>query len=672
MTMRFLDNFYNMPGYRPDIDGIRAFAVVTVLLYHAWPGLFGAAIMSVDVFFVISGYLITAIICRDVKKERFTYWQFYRRRILRILPPTIIIIAASLAAGYFLLTAEEYARMARNARAGAMFEANFSLMAESGYFDVDSAAKPLVHFWTLAIEEQFYIVYPLLLLLAASFRGKIAIVALLGAVSFLFGGQISEWLLGNPNVTHYYSPFPRAFDLCAGALLALLTRDRGDEPPRFATIYAAAGTALVVFSCLFASPAIKWPSALTFLPVAGIVLLVYAGPKNPVSRVLLCNPFAVFVGLVSYELYLWHWPLLSFANILAGGPEHVGAITKASLLCLSLLLAYLVFAHVGLPLRTKYRVNTPANVILLCILALAGLCAHYIVARDGLPQRIAEGKSPKSWESAKVREDVARAAPHFPDWAKLTDGPNQVALEDDPDKIEVALIGDSHSFHLYPGLADALDEKVGVFPASGQAPYLGIATLTEGFTNYRKDGWKLTAQGYRTILENPNIKYVILGHNASCSIDDSRDPANPEERDATAIMERAVRQSLEKLRAAGKTVLVALDNPTLDFDPSTLQNRPLNFLNDKKARTVSRQKAEADRPRQWYNALVKKVARDFDNVHFVDLFDAFCDENECISVKDGQPLYFDRNHLTLAGSQFAAPLIAGALKKIKEAEGKAN
>lgn len=658
--MKFIESFFQSRDYRPDVDGLRAFAVLAVMLFHAWPGQFAFGIFGVDVFFVISGYLITNIILKDIARGDFSLKKFYQRRILRILPPLVFILFACLAAGFFLLTAGEYARLGANARAGAFFGGNFFLMAEAGYFDVASSLKPLLHLWSLGIEEQFYIVYPFLLLLAARYSTTLFVIALLGGLSLLAGPQISARLFGDDGVARYYSPLVRAFDLCAGALVAICAQNRRGYPKNGA-LFAFPGLMLLVVSCLVIDSSKPWPSWLTLLPVGGIALLIWAGPLNSINRLLFANRPAVFVGLISYELYLWHWPLLSFANILAGGQEHVAGLAKAALLFAAIALAFLLFYYYGLPIRRKYRESKIMSLALLAVLAAAGLCGHFVLKADGLPARLERPAALKGWEAPIVRADMARAAQYFPKWREYTDEANQPALEDSPGELDIALLGDSHAQQLYAGLREALEgeKKIGVFPVSGQAPFMDVATMTENFGNYRKNGWRLMNEAYRTVLDNPNIKTVILAHNPDCSMNDALDPHNPADRDGRAIMERAMRESLAALQKAGRNVILVLDNPALDFDPASLEPRPISLLD--RAGKMEREKAEASPARLWYNALCEKMAAEFANVRLADLFEAFCDEKSCVAYKDGQPLYWDRGHLTLEGSRLAARYLLGKL-----------
>lgn len=268
----------------------------------------------------------------------------------------------------------------------------------------------------------------------------------------------------------------------------------------------------------------------------------------------------------------------------------------------------------------------------------------------------------KGWESQAVKADIARAAPLFPEWKEYTDAFNQVALEAEPAKTDLAILGDSHAQHLYSGLKETLPEKnLAVFPASGQAPFIGVATMTENMGNYRKNGYKLMDAAYKTVLANPRIKTVILAHNPECSIGDAIDPDNPDEKNIEAIMERAMRKSLHALHLAGKKVIIVLDNPTLNFDPASLEPRPEVFGQLAGRDRMPRKKAE-DRPaREWFNALAKKVAAEFDNVHITDLFDVFCDQEYCRASIDGKSLYWDRSHLTDTGSRVAAKALLQAI-----------
>lgn len=657
-------------SYRADLDGLRAWAVLAVILFHAWPAHFPSGHIGVDIFFVISGYLITRIIMDARARGGFSFLAFYHRRVLRIVAPLLPVLLCCLVAGYWLLTPGEYAQLGANAGAGAFFWANFHLMAEAGYFDVASTFKPLLHLWSLGIEEQFYIVFPLLLLLGARFPAALFLAPLLALLCLLAGADLTSWLLAPRDAASgvYYSPFTRAFALLAGAALALAPHGR-PMPSWLGCACALAGIALLGCSFYLAAGQKLWPSRLAALPVLGTALIIYAGPANAISRVLLASPWVAGLGLLSYELYLWHWPLLAFANILGGGQEQTPHWLRGLLLLAAFGIAGLAYFGWGRPLRERYRHRKSMSIVFLILLGLLGLGAFGIAAWRGLPGRIAAAPALKGWEAPGVEEDARRAAPLYPQWREFTDAPNQVALQAAPEQLDVALIGDSHAQQLYAGLKDALagKAKLGVFPASGQAPWPGVATLTDGMTNYRKHGHRLMDMAYATVLRNPGIRTVILAHNPLFSMLDTLDPARPDqgltaaERDALLL--GAMRRGLAALTAAGKKVVIVLDNPALDFDPRILEPRPLRIAGAGGRRTMLRAVAEAAPAREWYARLCAQAAAGLDNVYIVDLFDAFCDAESCKAWKDGQPLYWDASHLTYAGSKLAGKFLA---KKLTE------
>src|SRR5689334_9705274 len=206
------------PKYRPDVDGLRAIAVMLVLNYHAFPDAVPGGFIGVDVFFVISGFLITGIITRELELGRFSLVEFYNRRIRRIFPALIVVLCATLLLGWFWMLPQALAQLGSDTFASAAFLANIALLLQSGYFDIESAKKPLLHLWSLGIEEQFYLCWPLLLMLAARFRMSIlAMAALLGIASFL----LNVALIGSNPIAAFYLPFTRAFELLAGAALAV-------------------------------------------------------------------------------------------------------------------------------------------------------------------------------------------------------------------------------------------------------------------------------------------------------------------------------------------------------------------------------------------------------------------------------------------------------------------
>jgi peptidoglycan/LPS O-acetylase OafA/YrhL len=330
--------------YRPDVDGLRAIAVMLVLNFHAFPDAMPGGFIGVDVFFVISGFLITGIITRELELGRFSLIGFYNRRIRRIFPALIVVLGATLMLGWFWMLPLAFAQLGSDAFASAAFLANIALLLQSGYFDVESVKKPLLHLWSLGIEEQFYLFWPLLLMLAARLRFSIfAVAAILGVGSFL----LNVALIGSDPVATFYLPFTRAFELLAGAVLACgwLKIDKAGAAGNWR---ASIGVALVALAAVLLDSHRAFPGWWALLPVAGTALLL-STPAAWVNRVVLASPPLVWIGLISYPLYLWHWPLLVFFGIIKFSP--LTLLERELILAASIVLAWATYRFVEIPFR---------------------------------------------------------------------------------------------------------------------------------------------------------------------------------------------------------------------------------------------------------------------------------------------------------------------------------
>lgn len=629
-------SWFTKDGYRGDIDGLRAFAVSMVLLFHAWPNLFPFGFIGVDIFFVISGYLITGIII----KEGFTFRSFYQRRVIRIVPPLLMVLIAALLIGWLFLTPEEYAIFGAHLRSSSFFGANFHLLGEAGYFDIASAQKPLLHLWSLAIEEQFYILYPLILIIAAKyFKPLFTILIIIGLsllyVSFLEAGTLK-----------FYSPLARAFELGLGGAARLIKKGE-----KYNTLFTIIGIILLGLALIFSKNHNSWPNPITIMLCVGVALILWGGSKNGLFRAVIANRVMVFVGLISYELYLWHWIFLSFGFIITGGD--LSNLAKILLLLLSFAISALCFFIFEKPIRINFGNNLKMGALLLGALCAIGIFGQLVVRYSGFPHRIGEAY-------IDTRPYLERGAKFFPDWKKWTDA-NQILLQDDPDKIDMAIVGDSHAGQLANGFFEELSgkKKLGIFPASGQAPWPGIATLTQGLTNYRANGYKLIEQAYEAIAKNPNIKTVILAHNPDCSYDDILDPRNLSIKDRDRLMTDAVRNGLEQLQKAGKNVIIVLDNPHTPFGSgSAMRERPLKIFSPAHNGNYPYNKDEKMR---WYERICREAAKNYPNVRLVDLYDSFCAGDQCSVKIDGKSMYNDSNHLNSVGSRVAARYIINSV-----------
>lgn len=315
-----------------------------VLNFHAFPDAMPGGFIGVDVFFVISGFLITGIIVRELELGRFSLIGFYNRRIRRIFPALIVVLSATLVLGWFWMLPSAFAQLGSDSFASAAFLANIALLLHSGYFDVESAKKPLLHLWSLGIEEQFYLFWPLLLMLAARLRMSImAMAVVLGIGSFL----LNVALIGSNPVATFYLPFTRAFELLTGAALAY-GWNRIGHSVKASDWRAWIGVALIALAAVILDSHRAFPGWWAVLPVAGTALLL-SSPAAWVNRAVLASPPLVWIGLISYPLYLWHWPLLVFGGIIKFGPLTLPE--RELILLASALLAWTTYRFVERPFR---------------------------------------------------------------------------------------------------------------------------------------------------------------------------------------------------------------------------------------------------------------------------------------------------------------------------------
>jgi len=350
--------------YRPDIDGLRAVAVLAVVVFHAWPALLPGGFIGVDVFFVISGYLITGIILGGLAQGRFRFADFYARRIRRIFPALAVVLLATYVAGWFLLFADDYQNLSRHLMAAVLFVSNFVLRGEAGYFDDAADRKPLQHLWSLGIEEQFYLLWPALLVTA--WRLRIKPLYLTGAI-VVFSFLYNVYSVRIDPAATFYSPSTRFWELLLGGVLAVAHQGRSTAiPASAANLLSMTGVGLIAAGLALLDGTRLFPGLWALLPALGTLLLIVAGPQAWFNRTVLSAPVMVGIGLISYPLYLWHWPLLSFARI-AGGetPPH---LVRAGLVLASGVLAWLTYEAIEKPVRFGRR----------RALMVPGLCAAMV------------------------------------------------------------------------------------------------------------------------------------------------------------------------------------------------------------------------------------------------------------------------------------------------------
>ena len=370
-------------SYRADIDGLRAVAILSVVGYHAFPSVVRGGFVGVDVFFVISGYLITGLIATGLARGDFSLVEFYARRIRRIFPALIVVLLAVWALGWLKLLPEEYTALAKHIAAGAVYASNILLYKESGYFDTAAALKPLLHLWSLGVEEQFYIFWPLLLIVTWKWRSRKAVLLAITALSFLLNiGRI-----GTHPISTFYLPITRLWELSLGGVLAYNEHPaQRRQMPRQRTLLAGVGIALLAASVFLLDNRRLFPGWWALAPTVGTLLLIAAGPSTWLSRKLLANRAMVRIGLVSYPFYLWHWPLLSLTRIVEG--DRITTLETLGAIGLAFLLALLTYSCIERPIRTIQPAMRIARPLFASVAALGiASFATYIEAFAPLSSR---------------------------------------------------------------------------------------------------------------------------------------------------------------------------------------------------------------------------------------------------------------------------------------------
>lgn len=645
--------------YRAAVDGLRGVAVLAVLAFHAFPRTVSGGYIGVDVFFVISGFLITSIIARQLSHEDFSFGDFYWRRVRRLFPALVLVLASSLTLGWFLLLPDEFEQLGKHVTAASMFAANFVFWRESGYFDVAAEFKPLLHLWSLGIEEQFYLLWPALLVTLWRRRTLlIVVVSVLLIVSFTLSAALST----RAPLVNFYSPFTRFWELGAGCLLALMK----EYPSRFElsmglqgrsatallhAILPITGLAFIVTSVFLFDGRTPFPGWAALLPVTG-TLVVLATPEHArFQRYVIGSRPLVWTGLISYALYLWHWPLLSFANILEAGAPPV-AIRWAAL-ALSFLLAWLTYRFIELPVR-KRRVPK-VNLGLAVAAGIAGIAGVSVYAAEGFAHRF--DVNVRALDHQHERDPLCTS--------RLNDERINYCRASSARAPAILFVGDSRAQALYEAAAPLLsnEHSVMLLARGGCPPVLNIrmrghdpneedcGDVWRRFVDYAREVKPeviVIMGGGSELVSNPNVQ-IARGANTFVEPKD-------------AVFEYGLRSLLQELTAFSRVVYVR-EIPAFATAPSCFL-RPLRLPTTQCA--PERERGQVEQAMAVYNRILNRVDNEIEGVQFVDALDVLCAGNVCSQWPDGKPiLYSDAVHLSPAGARILVretelvPLILG-------------
>jgi peptidoglycan/LPS O-acetylase OafA/YrhL len=655
--------------YRPDIDGLRAVAVLPVLLFHAGIAPFGGGFVGVDVFFVISGYLITLLILRETADGRFSYWGFLERRARRLVPAAVVVVAASLAAGWFLLIPDHFTDLGRSVTYFNLLAANHFFLGQAGYF-AEAQPAPLLHTWSLSVEEQFYLVYSLALLVLVRFgRGPLATGI---GVALLLSLAISVWLVrtGRQDAAFYLTA-SRFWELLAGAVLALGLLPR--PGPRTALALRLIGLALIVLAVFGYGRTTAFPGLAALPPVMGAAMLIHAGSAGRVDVVhrLLSAPAMVWIGKRSYGLYLWHWPLLVYAGLLA--PSRPGWVTW-SVLALSLALAALSYRFVETPVRRGWTLPRRSRLFAATVAAasLSVIAGVVIDGADGLPERLPkEVRTVYAFVDQLSGDHVERCLYRRLD--RQTE-PCLLGKAGDEGRADFVLWGDSFAYaarSAYDALALDMQLTGLLVTYAACPPLLDIgrsrdpadacaAHNTAAATRIRESGAKLVLmQANWQAYEAAAMLVPTAGFHPP--LEAAHRPLPAPANDAQRLFRDAVAATVERLAGQGNSV--ALVDPTPVHDASVPNAVAVALLFGRSAESVamprSRYLTKNAYPLALFDALDEQGL-----AMRVPLTEVFCPRDPCLVLADdGVALFADESHFTLQGAALLKdPLIPAFLR----------
>jgi len=631
-----------VPAHRPDIDGLRAIAILTVLLFHAWERYFPGGFIGVDIFFVISGFLISSIIFKGLQHDRFSFLDFYLRRIKRIFPALLLVLISVWAAGCLWLLPDEFVRTSKHVASGAAFSANIALWAEAGYFDWTAELKPLLHLWSLGVEEQFYIGWPLLAWLAYRRRWNLLSVALGAAlVSFL----INVVMIRKYQTAVFYLPVTRIWEILLGTALAWSTTFRPQLQvrwARYANWLSAAGLAALLVALASVERSSLFPGWWALLPTLGTCLLI-AAPGAWFNRHVLGSRPMVFVGLISYPLYLWHWPLLSMLRI----ANRATFLSIALALLTAFVLAWITWRWVERPIRSRQPGTLPAAVLSTAVAAIgvAGLAGFMALV------------TPRSAAYPQINDIIAATT------TEAFAGPHLRLLETRDDTLPrhaagprtVLFIGDSNAEQYYPRIERVLVEHPQTAPSVAFATQGGCPPFPDVHDDHHAycNGSVERAIAY---ARRPEVDTIVLAASWLGYF-------QPQPRFDWYVRVGTQRQSivvgqpgfakgfdsLEKLlsalRATGKRLYLVLPIPTgSKFDPRRMVQRHLGSpAFEVIAPTVLR--LDIEREQAPVTTRLREMASRYD-ITLIDPVPWLCPDRVCpTQTAAGVPVYQDAAHL---------------------------
>ncbi|CNI92058.1 acyltransferase family protein [Yersinia intermedia] len=633
-------------SYRADIDGLRAIAVLSVVIFHAFPSLIPGGFIGVDVFFVISGFLISTIIFKGVEAGTFKFSDFYSRRISRIFPSLILVSIVCYVVGWFLLFPDELAQLGKHLFGGSTFISNFILLNESGYFDNSAETKPLLHLWSLGIEEQFYFIWPIFLCFMnkgkKSFLWKVAIGFLASFILCIYRTKV------NPSVA-FYLPYTRFWELLAGGALAWFNLYSGNIiseklKSKLSPVLPSLGFLLLVLSFFIIDSKTAFPGAWALLPVISCILIIGDNKDSYINKKILSNKILVWLGVISFPLYLWHWPILSFLRIVNGGMP--SGLTRFIAVILSILLAWLTFKVVESKIR--FRRDAKTIMSLSFSLALIGFIGGCSYLAGGIPSRSSIEEYSDNRNQLLREPSVDQAC------IRLVGGVKPLfdycRYSNSNSSRNVIVMGDSHAHAAFPGISEYLKTKGynAILFANSNCPPL-IGTYTGETEAQREFCTKRIRQLLNEASKVKNVEKIFFFTRGANYLAGSEFSAEEKVNPSFMIDKKAFREGAQKtinrLKSVSTSIYFVSENPELRIRSSSCLSRPLNQV--KVDCNVDRNSVY--RRQNDYMQILMSLK----GITVIDSRNAFCGASSCSPFSDaGVLLYADDNHLSKAGSEY--------------------
>jgi peptidoglycan/LPS O-acetylase OafA/YrhL len=656
----------NHLDYRPDLDGLRAYAVLPVLFFHAGIGVFAGGFVGVDIFFVLSGFFMAKIILRDLDRGEFSFLDFYLRRMRRIFPALFAMIAVTSAVASFLFMPQEFEYFAASVEAAVLFVANILFRQESGYFDIASDMKPLLHTWSLSVEEQFYVVFPLALYLTHKFARPRLVPLIVAFIVISFGASL--WAVHYRPEKAFYLLHFRVWELLVGALVAAVPKRRDNAAAD--TLLGFGGFAAILISVFVYRSEMPFPGLSALLPCLGAAALIRANSRSGPIAAILTNRPTVFIGKISYSLYLWHWPVIVFAQYLT-----VGSLTpelKAAVIAVSLLLAFLSWKYIEQPVRFgRLKAVSKPTVLASSAAFILVACGFAMVVQRtaGLPQRLPP-------EAARLYQATYDTGP-FNAPKCFADSDGKGLSTDQIDRSELCdigvpggkpqflLWGDSHAAAIAPAL-DVTAKRLGItgtFVGRASCPPLPETQFGE---QAHVDRCIEHLKAVTALIERQKYPMVFLAGYWPKYVHRSELPQQgvffdprvaPDLHDWSQPIVTGLTAVVEKLKRQGSQPVLIMDVPEVGYTvPEALARaymagKSLDIAPDL-AYTRARQ------------ALARKVLSDVatsSGSWIVDPMGSLCNAQGCKVMEAETVLYHDGDHLTASGARYLAPLFQRVL-----------